>query len=60
MSESHLKAAEYFAGRAERARHPAERARFLMLVQKYRGLAAADHETKRTNIAQGDDKRAEA
>ena len=51
MSESHLKAAEYFAGRAQRARHPEERARFLMLVQKYRGLAATDHETKGTTEA---------
>jgi hypothetical protein len=60
MSESHLKAAEYFAGRAGRARHPEERARFLMLVQKYRGLAAADLATKRTTLAAGDDKRPEA
>jgi hypothetical protein len=51
MSESHLKAAEYFAGRAQRARDPEERARFLVLVQKYRGLAATDHETKGTTEA---------
>jgi hypothetical protein len=38
-SDSHLKAAEYFEGRAKRARAPEERLRFLSLVEKYRKLA---------------------
>jgi hypothetical protein len=40
MSESHLRAAEYFEDRAKRARYPEERVRFLELFQKYRELAA--------------------
>jgi hypothetical protein len=48
----HLKAANYFEGRAKRARHPDERARFLRLVQKYRDLAAEeDAKTKPANNA---------
>jgi hypothetical protein len=39
----HLKAANYFEGRAKRARHPDERARFLRLVQKYQDLAAQEN-----------------
>jgi hypothetical protein len=38
-SDSHLRAAEYFEGRAKRARAPEERVRFLSLVEKYRKLA---------------------
>jgi hypothetical protein len=42
MSESHLRAAEYFDDRAKRARYPEERVHFLELVQKYRELAAGE------------------
>jgi hypothetical protein len=38
--DSYLKAAEYFEGRAKRARAPEERLRFLALVEKYRKLAS--------------------
>jgi hypothetical protein len=38
-SDSQLRAAEYFEGRAKRARAPEERLRFLSLVEKYRKLA---------------------
>jgi hypothetical protein len=40
MSETNIKAAEYFAGRAKRARTPDDRARFLALVQKYQDRAS--------------------
>jgi hypothetical protein len=38
----YLKTAEYFEGRAERARHEDERFRFLVAAQKYRAKALQD------------------
>jgi hypothetical protein len=40
MSKTYLKTAEYFAGRAKRARSHDERTRFLDLVRKYQAMAA--------------------
>ena len=36
---NHLKTAEYFEGRAKRARHKDDRVRFLVVAQRYRAKA---------------------
>jgi hypothetical protein len=40
VSQSHLKAAEYFDGRAKRARSEQDRTRFLGVAKKYREMAS--------------------
>jgi hypothetical protein len=50
MSESPLKAAEYFERRAQRARTPEDRARFLALVQKYRTMATQNQQPVTASI----------
>jgi hypothetical protein len=46
VSETYLRTAEYFAGRAKRARSHDDRARFLDLVRKYRAMAAQDQKAE--------------